>query len=144
VRLLEAAQRYVDQSEPDYRVALIVAQTACEVVIQRAVAKAFAAKGLSAEQVESAMSICSWSLIEGKPRALYKAITGDDTITDKSKSPFWKPYQESVELRNLAVHRGQIISEAEAKTGLDAARALVDHVATHNGLKIVATFSFTL
>lgn len=60
IKLLESAQQMFDLGE--YAAALITAQTACEVVIQRAVAKAYKDQGLDSELTEKVMRLCPWSL----------------------------------------------------------------------------------
>jgi hypothetical protein len=117
--LLAAADRLLDANEN--AAAIIVASTACEVVVARAMIQA---SGLPAKRP------LSYSLFGKKMRRQYKAATADDI----KRTSFWKGYERLVEDRNDAVHAGHEVDGDSARQDVDAAKAFVEHVATHNRL----------
>jgi hypothetical protein len=74
------------------------------------------------------------SLQSGKTMAMYKALTYDVRINDQSQT-FWNPYTQLIAQRNQCVHKWAKCTKAAARRGLDAAKAFVEHVATHNTMK---------
>ena len=75
------------------------------------------------------------SLASKGNRALYKAVSGDNGITDE---PFWKPYCKSAEWRNKIVHYGQVYGRTDAEECLTAANGFVEHVHKRAGLGTAA------
>lgn len=128
-KLLETAERLYNGGETS--VAVIVAQTACEVVLERAVTKGFKAKGVPELDDAVTRMLSSYSPRNRNTRRLYNTLTGDNL----GSHGFWQAYTAMVAHRHDAVHRGQTISQTDARNGLDAARQLVEHVEQHNGLQ---------
>jgi DNA-directed RNA polymerase subunit RPC12/RpoP len=118
--------------------ALIVAQTACEVVVELAIDKALRTKKVP-ELVEPIdQFVLTYSVKNERLRRLYEALTNDMLAGDKTigqaPQPFWSRYCDTVKDRNACVHSGVAISQAKARAGVDAANEFVNHVVQHNGL----------
>jgi HEPN domain-containing protein len=122
-KLLEVAEELFNKEF--YGSAVIIAQTACEVIVARAMTKA-----LGNRPVKKKYS--SFSPANKRTRKLYYKLT-DDNIRSEG---FWNDYAAMVELRRDCVHKGlhSAISETDVRTGLDAAKKLVEHVEQHNKL----------
>jgi hypothetical protein len=123
--LLETARRLIDQGkEGDHEMAVVTAQTACEIRAEMAMTAAFARRGI--EYLDDAVSdmLPSHSLANTRVRALDTALTGDEI----QASPFWARYKATAELRNAIVHRGRRIGKQEAEDAYAAAVELLDHV----------------
>ena len=117
--LLITAQRLV--AEGEFSIATVVAHMACEISTERALSRAFAAKGIACleECIEDLLP--GYNLANERVRNLYNAATG----TEIQKQPFWQAFKESATRRNGAVHRGRIITKAEAETSFKTASELV-------------------
>jgi hypothetical protein len=121
--LLRLAERLIDEDQPSS--AIVIAHVACEAAVTRCLARLLAARGVEdlSESVMRAMN--GHSLVSTGNKALYRALTGDDSIT---KVPFWKAYHESAEWRNQIVHNGKVYGRPDAVKCIDAARGFVAHV----------------
>jgi hypothetical protein len=129
--LWETLRNYTERlfANGDFGVALIVAQTACEVVVERAMQKAFDAKKIP-ELDGPIRRFKPYSLAQDRNRKLYTALTGDDI----GQAPFWSSYQKFVELRNKSAHNGESPDKDTTRTALDAAKDFVEHVVKHNAM----------
>jgi hypothetical protein len=127
-RLLHAAERLFAAGE--FAVSVVVAATACEVIAERAITKAFANKKVPELEAPVTKYLSSYSLDGDRNRKLYNALTGDNI----QKQSFWEPYTTLVRHRQESVHSGKDISEADAKVDIDAATQFVNHVERHSGL----------
>jgi hypothetical protein len=127
-RLLETAERLFNAGEND--VAVIVAQTACEVVAERAITKVFSTKGIAELEGPVTDYLVSYSIHGERNRKLYSALTGDK-IGDE---PFWSKYKKLADMRHEAVHCGVMCDKESTREGLEAAKRLVEHVTKHNRL----------
>jgi len=105
-----------------FGVALILAQSACEIVMTRAVAAASKKLGRKAKSD-------SYSPNRGDHRKTYRQLTGDDL----EQQPFFTDYCQMASRRNKCVHEGEYkrITQTESRDGLDAAKQLIDHVEAH-------------
>ncbi len=130
-RLLETAERFHESRE--FGVAIVIAQTACEVVVERAIANACEEKVIPEIKEFICPSRMSCSLANPKTRKLYNVLT-NDSIAEKDKK-LWGAYECMVTQRHDSVHRGKKVTESESREGLDAAKKLVEHVASHNRLE---------
>lgn len=137
-RLLEIADELLQAKE--FGTAVIIAQTACEVVMTRALRElAKAAPPPSTPPTKKAKPKRS----KGKPwipptspanysvRKEYERLAGSDKL---EQLPFWNAYLHMVAERDEAVHQGAKVSESDARAGVDAAQKLVNHIAQHNRL----------
>jgi hypothetical protein len=122
--LLVVARRLASQGE--HRAAVVIAQTACEVLTEQVIrhllelARAKALKDWALDVIGNR----NFNLDNERVRKLYVALS-DDRIMDRS---LWAPYQAHVRLRHRVAHRGELPSEGEAKASCDAAGALLEHL----------------
>jgi hypothetical protein len=116
--LLTTSERLLGAGE--HGVAVIVAATACEVVVETAMAKASAADNY----------LFTYALKKKEHHEKYNRLTGDNI----NNQPFWNGYLQLVEDRNKAVHAGDQLDRESVQADIDAARRFVEHVAQHNGL----------
>lgn len=117
--LLNTAQSLITDNE--FSISLVVAHIACEISAERALSRAFAAKGI--EYLEGSVGdlLPGYNLANDRVRSVYNAITGNQI----EKLSFWRAFKESVGRRNQVVHKGKIFGKAEAEASLKAASALV-------------------
>lgn len=117
--LLTTAERLI--SEGQFSIAVVVAHMACEISTERSLSRAFTANGIGhlEESVEDLLP--GYNLANDRVRNLYNAVTGREV----HKQPFWQTFKESATRRNQAIHRGRVITRAEADSSLGAARELV-------------------
>jgi predicted RNA-binding Zn-ribbon protein involved in translation (DUF1610 family) len=115
-----------------YGSAIIVAQTACEVVMARAITNALISRGVGYLDKPISELVSSYSPNNENTRRLYNSLTGDNV----AGLGYWKDYKLMVERRHDCVHEGahRQISEQDARQGIDAATRLIEHIAGHNGL----------
>jgi hypothetical protein len=114
----------------EHSVAVIVAATACEVVIDRAFAMAFQKKGVSELDEPIGKLIGTNALVREQNRKLYEALTGDQI----GQASFWAGYRTLVEHRNAVAHNGKPMTAVDARKDIDSATQFVEHVVKHNGL----------
>jgi hypothetical protein len=119
-RLLDTAERLFAGGE--YDVAVIVAQTACEVVAERLLGKDYPVD-------RSKKWVPTYSLDTERRLKQYKKLTKDVGIDDKTG--FWPQYQKLAQMRHEAVHQGVVCNKESTREGLDAARKLVERVAKY-------------
>jgi hypothetical protein len=117
--LLATAQRLIADGE--FSIAVVVAHMACEISAERALSRAFAAKGIGylEESVEDLLP--SYNLANDRVRNLYNVVTGNEM----EKQSFWEAFKESATRRNQAVHKGRIVTRAEAEASFKATSDLV-------------------
>ena len=117
--LLTTAQRLIADGE--FSIAVVVAHMACEISAERALSRAFAAKGIGylEESVEDLLP--GYNLANDRVRNLYNTVTGNEI----QKQSFWQAFKESATRRNRAVHMGRIVTKAEAEASFKAASDLV-------------------
>lgn len=122
-----------------YGAAVIVAQTACEVVMARAMTKAPAtgAAPRNAARTKAApkkaakvKSYRSYSPSAAGVRMRYDTLTGDTL----DQHPFWQAYSDMAEHRHAAIHAGVDVPQQHARKDIDAAKQLINHIVQHNGL----------
>jgi hypothetical protein len=120
--LLTKSQELISRGE--FSIAVVVAHMACEIGAERAISRAFSGRGI--EFLEDAVSafLPGYNLANRRNRDLYNALTGREI----QKEAFWPAFKESAERRNRTVHRGAVVTEAEAKASYEAAKSLVDYL----------------
>ena len=121
-RILEEAERF--NSINEYRVAIIFAQTACEIATERAIIAAL--KNRQVSELEDVVDelFMSYSIKNEKVRMLYSALTGDDLTVQK----FWADLRQSAVWRNDIVHDGKEADSSMAKRAIEAARLYIEHI----------------
>ena len=117
--LLTTAQRLIADGECS--IAVVVAHMACEISAERALSRAFTANGIGYldEAVDDLLP--GYNLANDRVRNLYNAVTGNEI----EKQSFWQTFKESATRRNRAVHKGKVVTKAEAETSFKAAKDLV-------------------
>jgi hypothetical protein len=120
--LLTKAQELIAQG--DFSIAVVVAHMACEISAERAISRTFADKGIGylEESIEDLLP--GYNLANDRVRNLYNALTGDQI----QKQSFWQAFKNSGMRRNQAVHKGRIITKAEAEASFKAASDLVAYL----------------
>jgi hypothetical protein len=120
--LNEAADLLTRQRQ--WGLAVIVAHTACEVLVERVISAAFIKKNIV--YLESLLKPPSKgnSLADDRNRRVYTAVT-DDKIQD---APFWSRFKASAALRNRIVHAGKKPAESDAVEAVNAAAEFIEHV----------------
>jgi hypothetical protein len=120
-QLLDTAKRYMEQGE--HSVAVIVAQTACELVTEFALETLIRPHGLTQKEREQLLPR-NYDLNNKRVNALYVVLSKDKI---KAQS-FWAGYTKHANLRHAIVHKGERATAQQAKASLRAATALVTHV----------------
>jgi hypothetical protein len=82
------------------------------------------AEGSGEDPVLGSEISLGYNLANPRIRKLYNAVTGDEI----QKQAFWQAFKESATRRNQAVHKGRIITEADAKASFQAASDLVAYL----------------
>jgi hypothetical protein len=121
-KLLTVAQDLIAKGE--FSIAVVVAHMACEIGVERALLRAFKAKGIDFLEQAIEDLLPSYNLANERVRNLYNAATGDQI----EKTSFWQHFKESATRRNKAVHEGKIATKAEAEASLNAASCLVAYL----------------
>jgi len=121
-KLLTAARDLIDKGE--FSIAVVVAHMACEISVERALSRAFKAKGIDYLQQPIKELGFSYNLANDRVRKLYNAVTGDEI----QKQSFWKEFKASAERRNDAVHEGKIATKEEAEASFAAGSDLVAYL----------------
>jgi HEPN domain-containing protein len=99
--------------EGRYELAVVVAQMACEVVVEQTLTPFLKDKRPK-----------TFDLTTGVINS-YMRWTRDRNITKQS---FWKPYCRHAQRRHDVVHRGARVSPSEARDSTTTARQFVEHV----------------
>lgn len=121
-QLLDKARQVASAGEGD--IAVIVAQTACEVCTERAFDVLFRKRG--AEWIRDSIfsSSSSYNLISPRVQKPYTALSGDKIQT----APFWNDYKDHVDRRNKVVHKARGVGSHEATASIEAATKLIEHL----------------
>lgn len=119
--LLTKAQELITKGDnDDFRIAVVVAHMACEISAERAILRAFVARGI--EYCDE--NYPNFNLASSRPCNLYNAVTGNHI----HKQPFWKPFKMSATRRNKVVHKGMPVTKTEAEASYKAASDLVAYL----------------
>lgn len=122
--LLRRAEELFDQGHHD--LAVIVAQTACEIVVADAM-RTLLDSHASQELLPWLMSrMTSYSLRDDPTRKLWNQLTG----TAIQQESWWSNYVGHVGRRNRIVHEGERVDTDAARSSLDAARELFAFIET--------------
>ena len=114
--LLGLASVLIAEARYEFRheLAVIVAQMACEILVEQTVAS----------RVKSLKPRQTFNLHAKETRKLYKSATADDI----EQTHFWPQYGPHAIRRHEVVHRGRRVNQAEAQESLTVATQFVDHV----------------
>jgi hypothetical protein len=120
--LLATARRLFDNG--DYSIAVVVAHMACEVAVERALAKAYTAKGVNYLEDAVGDLLPGYNLANDRVRKLYTALTGKDP----TGQGYWPAFKASATRRNRAVHEGTFATQADAQDTLNVTSAIVSYL----------------
>jgi hypothetical protein len=122
-QLLEVAKRLITQG--DFGIAIVVAHTACEIAVERALSQQLQSRKID-EMLEEAIEgfLSGYALTDNRARKLYAALTGDNI----QQTTFWQRYEQSVGRRNRVVHRGATMEKTEAEASLQVVAEFVTHM----------------
>jgi hypothetical protein len=121
-RLMLQAKKLLGDGESS--LAVVVAQTACEVLTERMMARL---TGLVDEPMQN------WirgrlrhmsDLDDHRVRTLYTALCGDHIETE----PFWSDFKQHVDRRHGIVHQGLRVEPTAAQNSLDAVQRVLTHL----------------
>jgi hypothetical protein len=102
--------------EGRYELAVVVAQMACEVVVEQTLT----------ERRGRRKAPPNYNLRKNATRQLYEQLTRD-TIRKQS---FWKAYGCHVDRRDKVVHHGKRVDPSDARDSITTAHQFVEHVDT--------------
>jgi hypothetical protein len=120
--LLERAYDLIQRGDHDLGV--VIAQTACEVLIAQVLNERLEARELGTLRVHITSTIPAYSLNDDRTRKLWDELTGDEI----NQVSAWRKYKAHIVRRNGIVHRGSVTDEDEAQESLQAVQAVIEHV----------------
>lgn len=124
LQLLRLAKELHGEGRAD--VAIVTAQTACEVYAEVAIREMLRARKLGEFEAVIPELLNSYSLTDRRGQQVFHALTGKSI----QRSDLWPGYKAHVELRNRIVHRGVEPTVDEASDSIAIAEAFHELVAT--------------
>lgn len=122
--LLRLARQLLDEHKPD--LAVVTAQTACEVYAEVAITEMLKARQLEEfEEVIPAL-LNSFSLKDKRGQLVFHALTGKRI----QQADFWADYHAHVQRRHAVIHRGVEVAPELATASVAAATSFFEYVAT--------------
>ncbi|QQR52473.1 hypothetical protein IPG36_08110 [bacterium] len=121
--LLDSAARAL--ADGDYKVAVILSQTAIEVYTEKILGQLYRQRGIAYLKPEFENLLINYNLGNTKVSGLYMALSGDDI----NQQPFWKDFTDHVRLRNDLVHDGADASVEQATASLAVVNQVIAHIA---------------
>lgn len=111
-----------------HSIALVTADLACGVAVERALARKFENEGKRELGAVVLDSYGSFNLKNESIWRLYKTLTGDETIRDE---PFWPDYTPIRSNRNAVMHDRKTFGKQEAENAYNGAKGLVEYLKEH-------------
>ena len=105
--------------------AVVAAQSACEVYAEVAVREMLRARELGEFEDVIPDLLPGYNLKDRRGQRVFHALTG----TSIQSAKFWSSYMAHVTLRNHVVHRGRQVTAKEATASIEAAEAFHEFVA---------------
>lgn len=124
IRLLKSAEELLDVGFP--AAAVVVAVTACETIVARAITLGFQRKKVPELEATFDQFINNYNLANDRVRMLYTALTSDSAIHDDQ--PLWEKFKKAVSCRNDVVHKGIHVEQEDAKQHIEVVERVVRHV----------------
>jgi hypothetical protein len=118
-QLLETAERY--RRDGEYEVAVILAQTACELVTEWAFETFFRAHDLT--EADKRNLVRNYDLGKDRVKALYVLLSRDKI----ERQHFWSDFKAHAKRRHAIVHKGEKATAREADASLRATTDLIAH-----------------
>ena len=119
--LLKAQELIAKGDKDDFRIAVVVAHMAGEISAERAILRAFAARGIEYLDDDN---FSNFNLANKRLCNLYNAVTGRQI----HKQPFFATFKKSAKRRNEVVHKGTPVTKADAAASYKAVRDLVTYL----------------
>jgi hypothetical protein len=119
-QLLDAAARY--RADREYAVAVIIAQTACELVAEWAFETFLGDHNLTERDQKNLTK--NFNVANDRVKALYVVLSGDRI----DQQPFWPDLRDHADRRNKIVHKGEKATAKDADASIRAATELISHV----------------
>jgi hypothetical protein len=120
--LLEISKELLRQKY--YGAALVIAQTACEVFVEVAIATILKSKGLESLDQSLKDFVQNYNLANQRNRKLYVALSEDNI----QRESFWNKYVTMVKLRHDVVHKGKQVTAQEGKDSFEVANEMIEHL----------------
>lgn len=124
LELIALARQLCDEDKPD--LAVVAAQTACEVYAEVAIRDLLKARELGEFEEVIPELLTGYSLMDRRGQRVFHALTGESI----QRSELWASYKAHVERRNLVVHRGKQITADQADDSINVAEAFHEYIAT--------------
>jgi hypothetical protein len=121
--LIALARQLCDEHKVD--LAVVAAQTACEVYAEVAIREMLKARELGEFEEVIPELLTGYSLMDRRGQRVFHALTGESI----QHSAFWERYKTHVELRNRVVHRGQQVEIDQANDSIVVAEAFHEYIA---------------
>lgn len=116
---LRMVAKDLHQHGEQHDLAVIVAQTACEILIESTIVDLIRRRDEPLAEALGDM-LRSYSFMDDRSRTVWAALTGERV----EQQPFWPKYKAHVERRNAVAHRGSQVTEDEAGDSISAEVAL--------------------
>jgi hypothetical protein len=120
--LMEQAKSLLDEGRQ--HLAVVVAQTACEVLTEQLMTALTERLDEPLRKWARGRLPRTHDLDDDRVRGLYVALTADAIQT----APFWASFKQHVDRRHQVVHRGTKVSAAEGQESYDAVQQLLTHL----------------
>jgi hypothetical protein len=110
----------------DPGMAIVTAHMAFEVAAEGAFARLLYSNGAGPALTDAVIAgLPDRTFMDRRTREMWTLLPAGDEI---KKARAWKPYQQSVQRRNRAVHKGEEFEAADAQVAVDAVQAMLDHL----------------
>lgn len=117
--------------EGNFQEAVILAQTAVEIFMERIYDRLFAKRNITDLQLPiERLLYRNYNLGHDKVVSLYEALANDEI----RKAPFWPSFKMHNELRNDVVHQGRLVTKEESAKSMAVIDELIAHVIEAVGL----------
>jgi HEPN domain-containing protein len=126
--LLDTAKAFLGRDE--YQVAVMIAQTAVEVLVEQVITEQLKKRKTAAEVEEWILNrAMPFTLIGGSTQKLYIDLTNDPI----QQAPFWERYTRHTRRRNDVVHRGKPVEKPMAEESVAVASEVIRHLEQRRG-----------
>ena len=135
--LLDAARGLQQAGHPN--LALVVAQTACELAMEQALADLLS-RGGTPQPVADWIDhdgLNTYSPKDERVQRLYRALSGTD-LKSLGDPEWWRSYVEGAMKRNDVVHKALAVADEEATRFIEAANRLIDLLRAPQGAVIAS------
>ena len=124
LQLLALARNLCEEGRTD--LAVVTAQTSCEVYAEVAIREMLKARELGEFEDVIPELLSGYSFMDHRGRRVFHALTGESV----QRSDLWTRYQAHVKLRNRVVHGGEEATSEQAADSIAVAEAFHEYVAS--------------